>query len=257
MYLIKDFTEHELVTEKNEEYNYYIYDENFKDTLVLLPGSFGNQHAFKEMLTYLDHKYNIMIITTPGHQNKYKPCPDGSIEYFTSLALKAIQHANIKSFFVSGHSLGGMMAIEFIGQVNKIDNLALKGAVTLEGWTHCSVSKNAYKGLKNETLTKEEIDKRTEGSNKGTANWTIEEKDIFRQIWRRWNGYDLLQNSQVPILSVWGDRGLKDKPTRQQLQIPDKENIKIKWIPNGGHSFLIQYPKIVASLLEEFIDKNS
>ncbi|HOJ11573.1 MAG TPA: alpha/beta hydrolase [Clostridiales bacterium] len=234
-------------------YGYY-QDNKSNNNLVLIPGSYTHHSIWEPVIETSNINANIMLVELPGFGKSTPRIPDGTIEEFASLILKLIDAAKIKRFFVGGHSIGGMIAIEMIDHASK----RIDGVISCEGWTHASVEKNAFNNLKNELLTLEQMEKRKYFGTIARTSWTDDEIKAYSKIWRKWGkGKSILDKCEIPVLEIWGDRGLKHKPGREELQIPDKDNINLVWIENGGHSMLIQYPSLIGKEIASFINNSS
>ena len=164
--------------------------------------------------------------------------------------LKAIESMGIREFVVSGHSIGGMIAVELAGR----DIAGLRGSIPLEGWTHHTVVKTAFDGVVVSDLTAEEDAIRQANRKRGRSHLSEEELHAISTIWRNWNGYKGLERTQIPVLEIWGDRG-KPRPDRAALQIPVRDNIEIAWIPNASHLVLLEDPNEVARLIMDFLNR--
>lgn len=176
--------------------------------------------------------------------------PDGTIEEFTSYVLNLIDAAGIQKFIIGGHSLGGMMAIEMIDHTSE----RVDGIISCEGWTHSDVQLDAFDNQKDETLTPLQVDLITHYKTEACRKWTDKEIASYQRIWHKWEkGYKLLKMAEMPILEIWGDRGIKEKPNQNQLQIPCKKNIRLVWMENCGHFLLVQRPALLGKEIAEFI----
>jgi pimeloyl-ACP methyl ester carboxylesterase len=178
------------------------------------------------------------------------PTLDLNIESCADDVLWAIRELGLESFFVGGHSIGGMITVEIAGR----DVPGLVGAIPMEGWTHHTVVETAFNGVVTGELTAEQQTLYQAYRARGLAHLTQEQITAIASIWRNWNGYGCLERSTVPILEVWGDRG-KSRPDRKALQIPDKHNIEIAWIPNSAHLLMLQAPDALADAVETFSER--
>jgi pimeloyl-ACP methyl ester carboxylesterase len=229
----------------------YFLDNGSDRNLVLIPGSYTHHSIWEPVIENAGIRANILLIELPGFGKSRPREPDGRIEEFTALSLQVVDAARMGRFFVGGHSIGGMMAIEMLDHAED----RLDGVISCEGWTHASVHTDAFRGLKNETLTEDQMRLRTYYGTIGRTEWTDEEIKRYSQIWRQWKkGRRLLENAAIPILEIWGDRGLAERPGRDRLQIPDKDNIELVWIAHGGHSMLVQYPRLVGEKIAAFVE---
>lgn len=235
----------------HELYAYYL-DEGSSRNLALIPGSYTHHSIWEPVIEGAGIDANILLIELPGFGKSRPRSPDGTIEEFTELSLRLVDAAGIERFFVGGHSIGGMMAIEMLDHAGG----RLDGIISCEGWTHASVESDAFGGLKNETLTDEQNALRSRYGTIGRTGWTDEEIKRYCRIWRKWEkGRRLLENATVPVLEIWGDRGLEQRPSQDQLQIPRKPNIELVWLEHCGHSMLVQHPRQVGLLIAGFIER--
>ena len=233
-------------------YGYYL-DQGSADTLVLIPGSYTSHAIWKPVVESADIPANIFLAELPGFGKSRPKEPDSTIEEIAASILKLIDGAGIGRFYAGGHSIGGMVATEMLDVARYCLRDRLQGVISCEGWVHHSVEQEAFSGRKNETLTEEELALRRHYGTIARAHWTDEEIGAYAKIWRKWEkGKKLLEQTSIPVLEIWGDRGLP-RPDRAGLLLPDKPNIRLAWLPNGGHSFLVQYPRQVGHMIAEFL----
>ena len=65
-------------------------------------------------------------------------------------------------------------------------------------------------------------------------------------------GPEFLQGTTLPILELYGDRG-KKPASREQLYLPNRQNITLRWIENASHKLPLEEPDMVAAAIMEFI----
>lgn len=218
--------------------------------LVLIPGSGTHHSIWEPVLAESGIEANVLLAELPGFGRSHPAMPEGSIETFTALTLQLIGAAGFDRFVIGGHSIGGMMAIEMLDHAPQ----RLDGVIACEGWTHASVAQKAFAGRKNETLTPEQMAARSHYAALAREDWSDDDFKRYARIWQRWeNGRRLLDHATVPILELWGDRGILPRPSRDALMIPARESIVLEWIPNGGHSFLVQDPHRVGAVMARFL----
>lgn len=228
----------------------YLVRQRSGPMLVLIPGSFNTASVFAEMIRSLNSDLSIMVVEMRGHGGSWPPPVHGSIPQFAGDVLRAVDAAGIRKFYVGGHSIGGMVAIEVAGQRPQ----ALKGVISIEGWTHYSVQQTAFHGLKLETMTPAKLALRTRFADEVKSRWTAEQVKDFLTIWRSWSGLAILRNTQLAVLEIWGDRN-RPPASRKSMQIPDRPNIELEWIHGAGHSLPVEAPEKVAALINKFLTK--
>ncbi len=228
----------------------YLVRQRSGPMLVLIPGSLNAASVFGQTIRSLNSKLSIMVVELRGHGGSWPPAKDGTIPQFANDVLRAVDHAGLKHFYVGGHSIGGMVAIEIAGQRPE----ALKGVISMEGWTHYSVQQTAFHGRKLETMSPEQLALREKFRAEVEAHWTREQVKSFTAIWKTWSGLEILRTTKVPILEIWGDRNLPPA-SRESMQIPDRPNIELVWIHGVGHSQPVEAPAKLAAAVNKFIAK--
>ena len=219
--------------------------------LVLVPGTWGDLLRFEPLIARWPEDLPIVVIELCWQGGNVPPTVDLSMEQLADDVLEILSVLKPKRFFLGGHSIGGMITVEIAGR----EVPGLLGAIPLEGWTHHTVVKTAFAGAVGGKLTLAQEAQRQANRTRGRKHLSAEQLTAIARIWRRWNGYDALLRSNVPILHVWGDRG-QPRPTRQALQIPDRPSIEIKWIANASHLLMLEAPDAVATAVLTFIRRH-
>lgn len=226
----------------------YVLREASGPALVLIPGSFVDARDWVEVVTRLDPTLRLMIVELPGHGKSWPPSADGSVEQFARDVLRAVDHARFERFYVGGHSIGGMVAIESGGRWPG----RVKGVVSVEGWTHHSVLQDAFLGQNENTLSAAQMARKAELRNPVMSRWSPQQRAEFAGIWRKWNGFEILQHTSLPVLELWGDRG-RARPGLEKMKIPERSNIEVRWIAGASHFLPLERPAEVAQAIQEFI----
>ena len=162
----------------------------------------------------------------------------------------------VERWFIGGHSIGGMMAIEAARQ----RPTQCAGAISMEGWTHCEVEQEAFGGPAAPTMSAAQERERLANRERVLSRLTEEEQDAFRKIWRRWeHGAATLATTRVPILQLWGDRGKSgaERASPEQLRIPERPSIELEWIEGSSHGVLLENPDQVATAVTRFLAQRS
>ena len=219
--------------------------------LVLIPGSFSDVWQWDDVIACLAAELTVVVIELRGHGQSWPPPPPekSSIEQFALDVLHAVDELDMPKFYVAGHSIGGMVALE-LGNVRPA---ILKGIVSIEGWTNCRVLEDAFQGDTDNTLSSEQRAKKAKMRANATGRWNDRDRQSFVWIWTRWDCFDMLSTTPLPILELWGDRG-RERPTLRQLQIPQRDNIKVQWIEDASHNLLLERPDEVACAITNFIE---
>jgi pimeloyl-ACP methyl ester carboxylesterase len=250
---LTNFTHKFLYIGKNVKLSYYFSDFQPRTPyLVLLPGSFSPAEQYKLMISYFSTILNVVVIEYRGHGLSWPPIKKGSIQILAQDVILVLSELSISKFFVAGHSIGGMIAIE----LGKTQLDSILGIISIEGWTNHLAAKNAYGRLLNNTYTEEQEQYRQKLRNSVLNRWNKRQQKYFGSLWRKWNGLSFLISTEIPILEIYGDRARKIPPSREVLQIPDRENIDFILIKNASHNLPLQYPEKIARLIQSFIEKH-
>lgn len=225
----------------------YCVREGKGPCLVLIPGSWSGHDVFDAVVQTLDSDLRLVIVELRGCGESWPPTPEASIELFAEDVLRVIDALTLKQFYIGGHSIGGMIPIE----VAKRRPNSVLGVISIEGWTHHEVQKEAFG---NAPKSPEQEAKFAETRERAKARMTKEEFDSFATSWKRWNGLPILESTPAPVLEIWGDRGLPT-PTRSTMRIPERPNIELVWIMKAGHHLPTERPREVADAINAFIVK--
>lgn len=219
-----------------------------RSALVLIPGSYDDARTFAGMLERFDADREIVVVELRGHGGSWPPPADGSVEQFAGDVLRAVDALRLRPFFVGGHSIGGMVAL----QVAAARPSSVRGVIAIEGWTTHRAVEDAFGGDVIGTLSPELLALRQELRRPVMERWTPRQVDEFREIWKRWDGSAFLRTTDLPVLELYGDRG-KPRPGRGRLHVPDRDNIELRWIGGASHCLQIEAPAEVARACMEFI----
>ena len=229
----------------------YVVRSGDGPTLILIPGSFSDANQWNEVIPVLGKDLNLILIEVRGHGKSWPPPIGGTIEQLAKDVMLVADNEKLGRFYVGGHSIGGMISKE----VGRSWPQRVKGVISIEGWTHWQASRDAFNGDMYGTLTPEQQKKRLEGRKIGAGHWTKEQRSNFASIWRKWErGLNFLQNTNLPIIELYGDRG-KKRPSQKQLYIPNRPNIEVHWINNASHSLPLERPGEVATIIMELVQK--
>ncbi|MCA9042034.1 MAG: alpha/beta hydrolase [Planctomycetaceae bacterium] len=221
-------------------------------TLMLIPGTFSDSRVWRKLIPHLDSDLNLLLVENRGLGKSHpKPGPDATIERCGQDTIRIADHLHVEKFFIGGHSLGGMIAIEVAGAAPE----RLLGVISLEGWTKAQAARDAFGSDMKSTLSPAEQEESVRYRADTLKEWTKEEEKAFATLWRKWDGSDILKSTSLPILELYGTR---DNPpaTREQLYIPQRENIELIWIPHAAHKVHIEEPGRVGGLINEFTTKH-
>lgn len=217
-------------------------------TLVLIPGTFSDSRNFAWTVPHIDPAFDLVLFENRGLGNSWPPPTDPSIEQCARDVVTLADALKIDSFYVGGHSLGGMISIELAKQIPT----RLRGVISIEGWTNAQAAADAFQSDMKSTQTPAQAELLKQYRADVLKQWTPEQIKLFGSIWRQWDGSEILRTTNVPILELYGDRA-RPRPPREKLGLPDREQIRLVWFAGASHSLLIERPREVAHTINEFI----
>lgn len=215
---------------------YYVRgDVRQRAPLVLVPETHGDRSQFYEQsfLGALPADLPVVIVESRGQGRSWPPpAPaQATIERYASDVLEIVTQLRPTAWYIGGHSLGGMIALEIAGRRPP----GLRGVITLEGWAHSRVQREAFPPVTRTAA--QQADARAQREERyRSQRWSPEEFAALGKAWTSWTkGEAILREIEYPLLSVWGDRGLAPRPTRTQLLLPEKRNLELTWIAGSDH----------------------
>ena len=220
-------------------------------TLILIPGSYSGADYYDEMNSFMDSSIGLIIFEMRGHGGSWPPMDEGSMEQMTDDSLAMADKLGLDKFFIGGSSIGGMIAIDCL----RVASERIEGVISIEGWTNASVFDTAFPGAKSRPLTPSAHERNKEERRRKVKGWSEEQVKDFGSIWRKWDGIDILRETKVPVLEIWGDRD-GAVPSLEQMAVPDKPNIQFEWVKNAYHTPLKDKPETVAQLVSQFVLNN-
>jgi pimeloyl-ACP methyl ester carboxylesterase len=217
-------------------------------TVMLIPGTFSDSRTFGRVIPHLTQSFNLLIVENRGLGKSWPPPEDGSIEQCGRDALLIARQMKASSFYIGGHSLGGMISIE----VARIAPEKLRGVISIEGWTNWHAARDAFNNDMKSTLTDEQLREKAAYRKDVLQNWSESQIKAFGQIWKKWDGESVLQTTHLPVLELYGDRG-RAPASLAQLRIPKRRSIELRWFKNASHSLQDERPEQIAQAINQFV----
>ena len=112
---------------KNVNIHYEYYDNNEKDTVVLLHGWGQNIQMMEPIANPLRKRHNILLIDLPGFGKSEEPKEVWTIYEYVEAVKSTIEHLNLKVVSFIGHSFGGKIAMVYASRYH-VKKLILLGS---------------------------------------------------------------------------------------------------------------------------------
>ncbi|MBK9168228.1 MAG: alpha/beta fold hydrolase [Bryobacterales bacterium] len=226
----------------------YSIREGAGPALILVPGSWGDHRVFDAFVRSLPPSLRVIVVELRGHGASGPADLQPTMARLADDVLSVADALGLRRFYIGGHSIGGMLAIEIAGRRPE----SVAGAIPMEGWTHHRVLAQAFGSDLDPTLTPEQ--RQIDLANRERVRSRLNEAEIaaFGSVWRQWDGLPILETTPVPVLSIWGDRG-RPRPSRALLRLPERPNLELIWMPGASHSLLVQCPEQAAGATAAFI----
>jgi pimeloyl-ACP methyl ester carboxylesterase len=191
-----DFVRSQIAT--NEGHVSYEVRKRFGPPLILIPGSFNCSDQWKAAVQGLDRDLTLVLVEVRGHGQSWPPPANGSIEQFAQDVLRIADAEKIERFYVGGHSIGGMIALE----IGRVSPRRILGILSLEGWTHHQAHANAFPNENKYQRRPEHERQRLAERESGAGKRSDEQRKAFATIWRKWDGREFLVSTSIPILEL-------------------------------------------------------
>lgn len=216
--------------------------------LVLLPGTFNDCRVYAQVVTRLDPHRRTIIVEHAGHGESGPAIGEASVERSAAHVTGVLDQLQVDPCFVGGHSLGGMVAMEAARQCPE----RFRGVISIEGWTNSRAAEAAFDGDMKSTLSPDMRSRIDAHRHENASRWPPQQQSGFVRVWTKWDGTGFLRDTNLPVLELYGDRS-KSRPAAEVLGIPDRENIRLQWIPNASHWLPVEKPADVAAAIEAFM----
>ncbi len=221
-------------------------------TLLLIPGTFSDARIYAPLIRELDPSLDVLLLENRGLGGSWPPPEQSSIEQCSADAAIVLDALHVDRFYVGGHSLGGMIAIEMGRQFPD----RVRGIISIEGWTNATAAADAFQSDMKSTQTTQQQSLLAEYRRDVLQKWSPDQIGMFGSIWRKWDGGPFLQSTDLPVLELYGDRA-RPRPDRRLLGVPDRDNIQLRWFAGVSHSLLIEEPNGVADAINQFVAAES
>ena len=240
-----------------ELFYYTLGDEN-NPPLVFLHGILAFTEAYKRFLTSLSDKFFIIGIDLPGHGRSSIPSIQYNLNDMSDDVIKLTEKLNLDSFYLVGHSMGGLLTLgiceKYPGKIKKAVSIA-----SLYNVRGINFENNKYNFLTAEGFQKNTDHhtnfylkafnhsyKRIDEEEKFKKTKTLLEnykEDLYPQI-----SLDQLEKITTPVLIVVAEKDQLIKPEHTKEISTVLENGTLLTFPNANHGSIVVSKRHVKQL---------
>ncbi|WP_309119351.1 alpha/beta hydrolase [Paenibacillus sp.] len=127
---------------KNHPFHYHLYENEGKETILMLHAAFADHHLFERQIAHFQHKYQLILIDLPGHGFHNREVAQVSMGDLPEVMDLILSENGIEACHLIGVSLGSLAAQAFADRypeqvrsvtvvggysVHKANELAIRG----------------------------------------------------------------------------------------------------------------------------------
>ncbi len=249
----------------------YYSDSGQGETVVLLHGYLETSEIWNDFAKRLSEKFRVISIDLPGHglSKVYSECH--SIEFLASAIKGLLDCLQIKKVFLTGHSLGGYIALAFVelypymlggyclfhshpfaDTPETVDKREKEIKIVKSGKKYLLYPDNISKMYATKNLEKfrEEVQR-----SKDIAA-TIPDEGIIAVLngmITRPSRLSVIEKGKVPCLWIFGelDNYISEETVRSKVRLPG--NAKVITLENSGHMGFVEEEELSLKIIAEFI----
>lgn len=242
------------MTVKIDNYNIYFEAYGQGEKVFLLHGWGGNSQTFQPLIPYLENMgYQVIAIDLPGFGKTGKLHSPMSTRDYVETIREMLHELGSENPNLIGHSFGGRIALSYsINYPTKklvlIDSAGIKRrSLKIKLFIFFSKILKPLKPMLNNAASRfsaKDIRNVKDNNLRATFKLSVEE-DLT----------PLLHKVATPTLIIWGEED-EETPIRDAAIF--NNNIKqslLSVISGAGHFPFLEYPKVVADLIIEFLKK--
>ncbi len=242
--------------------------------VVLLHGIPLDGSVWDEQIDFLKAHCRLIAPDIPGSGKstfKNHEAQATTIEYYASCTHALLQHENVNTCFMFGHSMGGYITLAFAEKYLQLlkgfglihstafadseerKQFRQKSIATIKQNGSYAFLKDLTPNLFGKKFTSEHPEKINALAENGNNFSKQALEDYFRAMMKRPDRTHVLKNSKVPVLFVMGteDTGAPMKDVLQQVHLPKIAYIHV--LEGIGHISMLEAPEELNKYILDFI----
>ncbi len=234
--------------------------------LVLIHGWTANMHRWDEQIKYFTNR-RVIRLDLRGHGESEKRV-FSDIKTLSEDLNALFNHLNIEKAIIMGHSMGGMVVIQFtLDYPEKVERLIILGSLGKFNYSfgrkmlgliakllpyNAFLKTNINRGFSKSFKEKnpEIIEEAIKTSDK-TPKTVV--KTAFSKAMGTWDVIDKLGTIQVPTLIIVGSEDIQFPPSASRTLNEKIPNSSLEIVEGSGHEVPIEKPDELNELIEKFI----
>ena len=254
-----------------------------KPFLIFIHGWANDWTTWKKEITFFERKgYSTLALDLRGHGRSDKPEEKKKYELkcFAKDIYEIIKKENVNNFVLIGHSMGGMIALEYYKLFNK--EKYNKGLILCDTTcknvlehkkinfispfikhvldfiiSHEHINKEHFRHLKDIDLTNYKHASDYVIFYEGLHNTPMKSVFSCMESMMKFDASSILRKINVPVLILEGDED-KLLPKIDSIQLYHEiKNAEIDFIPKGRHFINLESPQLVDKYIFNFLQKHN
>jgi 3-oxoadipate enol-lactonase len=251
---------------RNKLYYEFIENPNSSDTLIFIHGWAETHKIWREQIEFFKDSYNTLILDLRGFGLSSKPTYGYSLKRQSKYLSQLIQRLELENYWLIGHSLGGMVTLQFSDRYFE----EIRGVILIDTTSYLPTRLSTIRSLGTFFISK--TLRQTWQRTLKTLN-REQQKTLIEELIYNVDSVPLyvsaacgiavinlrvkLNQITCPVLIIVGEH---DELTPVQLskrmhqKLPNSHLVIIK---ETGHMSFIEKPDEINSIIAQFLQKNS